>query len=111
MTELTLQPTRAYLPSREFNRGDRAPATLGQQLDREISVLPFVLVAALLFGTNVWIATRLLGESRSTMLFAAFGAAGAPIFQWSPSVCRSASGRTSTVRFDRTDILSPLSGN
>jgi hypothetical protein len=111
MTEFTLQPTRAYLPWRGFNPRDRASATLGQQPAREISVLPFVLAAAVLFATNVWIATRLQGESERAMLFAAFGAVGAPIFQWSPSVCRSASGRTPTVRLDRADLLSLLAGN
>jgi hypothetical protein len=111
MTELSFQPNQAHLLPKGFNRRDQAPALSGQRPAREISVVPLVLVAAALFGTNVWIATRWQGQSERATLFAAFGAAGAPVFQWSTPVCRSASGSTSTVRPGRAEMLSLLSGN
>ena len=111
MTDFSLQLTEARLPSKEFNRPDQIPAPLGHQSVRAIYVLPFVLVAAVLFATNIWIATHLQGERESAFLFAAIGASGMPIFQSSPFACRSPSGRTSAVRLDRAEILSLLAGN
>jgi hypothetical protein len=111
MTELTIQLTKAHLPSNGFDRADQVQATLEQQPAHKVSVLPFVLVAAILFGANIWIAARLQGERERAFLFAAIGAAGVPIFQSSPFVCRSASGRASNINLDRVDILSLLAGN
>ena len=111
MTELAFQLTQTHLPSSGFDRPDQAPAMLEQQRARRIFILPFVLVAAVLFATNVWIASRLQGDRERAFLFAAIGAAGVPIFQWSPSVCRIATGQTSAARLDRTEILSLLTGN
>ena len=107
MSEFSFQLTEAHLPSRP----DQVPTTLGQPAAREIYVLPFVLVAAVLFATNIWIATRLLGERERAFLFAAIGTAGMPIFQSPPFACGSTSGRTSAVYLNRAAMLSPLAGN
>jgi hypothetical protein len=111
MTELAIQLTEAHLRSKGFDRPDQVPATLEQQPVLEISVLRFVLVATILLGTNIWIATRLQGDRERAFLFAAVGAAGVPIFQSSPFVCRSASSRTSAVHLARVKMLSLLAGN
>jgi hypothetical protein len=111
MSEFSFQLTEAHLPSSRFDRPDQVPAALGQQPVRKVSVLPFVLVAAVLFASNIWIATRLQGERERASLFAAIGASGMPIFQSSPFACRSPTGRTSAVRLDRTEMLSLLAGS
>jgi hypothetical protein len=110
MSEFSFQLTEAHFPSNAFDRPDQAPATLGQQPVRKISVLPFVLVAAVLFAMNIWIATHLQGEREGAFLFAAIGASGMPIFQSSPFACGSTSGRTSAFRLDRAEMLSLLAG-
>jgi hypothetical protein len=84
MTGLTFQPTRAHLIAKGLNHRDQAPAVPRRQQVREISVLPFVLIAAVLFTSNLGIAAHSQGEGERAFLFAAFGAAGMPIFQWSP---------------------------
>lgn len=107
MSEFSFQLTEAHLPSCP----DKVPTTLGQPPAREIYVLPFVLIAAVLFATNIWIATHLQGERERAFLFAAIGAAGMPIFQSSSFACGSTSGRISPVRLDRTEMLSLLAGS
>jgi len=111
MTEFVLRPTGAHLPSNGFERRDQPRTTLGRRPVRRISVVPFVLVAAVLFATNIWIATRLQGEKERAFMYAAIGAAGMPIFQSSPSVCRSASGRMSAINLGRAEMLALLAGN
>jgi hypothetical protein len=111
MSEFSFQLTETNFASNGSDRPDQVPATLGQQPVRKIYVLPFVLVAAVLFATNVWIATLFQGERESTFLFAAIGASGMAIFQSSPFACRSPSGRMSAVRLDRAEMLSLLADN
>lgn len=107
MSEFSFRLTEAHFPSRP----DQVPATPGRPPVREISVLPFVLVAAVLFATNIWIATRLQGERERAFLFAAIGAAGMPIIQSSPFACGSTSGRTSAARLGRAEMFLMLAGN
>jgi hypothetical protein len=111
MTGFAFRLTYAHLPSRGFDRRGQARAALGQRPDRRISVVPFALVAAVLLAANIWIATRLQGERERAFMFAAIGAAGMPIFQTSPSICGSPSGRASAVKLDRAEMLSLLAGN
>ena len=111
MSESLFQLTEARFPSNGFDSPDQAPATPWQRPVHKISVLPFVLVAAVLFATNIWIATHLQGEKERAFLFAAIGASGMPIFQSSPLACRGPSGLASAGRLDRAEILSLLAGN
>ena len=111
MSEFSFQMTAAHFPTNGFDRPGQVRATLRQQPVRTISVLPFVLVAAVLFAANIWIATHLQGERERAFLFAAIGASGMPIFQSLPFACRSTTGRTSAIRLDRAEIFSQLAGN
>jgi hypothetical protein len=70
-----------------------------------------VLVAAVLFTANLGIATRSQGESERASLFAAFGAAGMPIFQWLPLACSRTPRGASSVRLDRTEMISLFAGD
>jgi hypothetical protein len=101
MTELTFQPLRARLVADGVNR----PKPAGKML-----VLPFVLVASVFFTTNLWTAIHFRVETERVLLFAASGAAGVPIFQWSAPACSRPLRDASSVRPDRADMLSLLAG-
>jgi len=112
MTGFTFQPTRAHLIAAGLSRRDQAQTMPWRQPTREISVFPFVVfLAAVLFTTNVWIATHLRVEPERALLFAASGAAGVPIFQWSPVACSRTARGASSARLDRAEMLSLLAGD
>jgi hypothetical protein len=110
MTALSLEPTRVRFATESLDQRDQARAMRGKRPVRAFSVAPFVFVAAVLFATNVWIATRLQGQSERALLFATFGSAGMPMFQWTSLACGHDRGSASGARLDRDEMLALLAG-
>jgi hypothetical protein len=108
---LALQPRRGHFAKESLDQRDPAEAMRGKRPVRAFSAAPFVFVAVVLFATNVWIATRLQGESERALFFATFGSAGMPMFQWTSLACGPAPGGASSARLGHTEMLALLGGD
>jgi hypothetical protein len=108
---LSLQPSRGYFASESLDQRDQIRAMRGRRPARAFSAAPLVFVAVVLFATNVWIATRLQGESERALFFATFGSAGMPMFQWTSLACGRGPGGASSARLGRDEMLALLGGD